>query len=75
MTVFLGGMRWAETTEPLCVGIDEAQVRKEALRIAIEQNGAGDVHRGSAMCSAPIEDDDIEVEEIQWVGPLPKSSE
>lgn len=68
-TLWLASMKWPGIAEPICVGTNKRRVQNEAYRMLREEHGTGNVDRNAAMCSAPIQHDDIEISPIPFYQP------
>lgn len=60
-------MRWPMAAEPICTGTNKNNTMKEAMKILKAEHGTGDVNRFGAMCSVPLQYDDIEMEKIPFL--------
>jgi len=66
-SLYLASMRWPGQLEPVCVGTNKKKLVKGAVRLLRKEHGDGPVVRPGAMCSAPIQYDDIEVERLPYL--------
>lgn len=60
-------MKWSEEKEPICVDTNKKRLMTTSLKKMREKYGYGKVDRGSAMISAKIVSDDIEMEQIEVI--------
>ena len=65
--MYLASMIWPVGNEPICVGKNRQKTVMTALKILREHYGSGVVVRPKAMCSVPIEQNDICVDIIPVV--------
>lgn len=66
-TIKLATMRWPEYDEPICAGTNKEKLVTEAVKILKKEHGLGPVPRQMAMCSVPIQRNDINIWEIPFI--------